>query len=377
MKKKVPFREHHLFQILELFESQHLPLDVFLSSYFRSHKAIGAKDRKFIAETVYSLIRWRGLLDYLCHSPLTWETRYKKFFSIKMDDWQNDSKIPSHIRASFPKALFQLLSHSYGEEKALELCFISNTQAPVTLRVNTLKITREELIEKWKNTYHFFPCKHSAVGLHFNEKINFFSLNEFKAGFFEIQDEGSQLVAELVDVSSGDQVLDFCCGSGGKTLAFAPRMKNSGQIYLHDIRSHVLLEAKKRLKRAGIQNAQILQFNDPKKNFLQQKMDWVLVDVPCSGSGTWRRNPDMKWRFDMALFERLVPEQRQIVKAAFPFLRPKGKIVYATCSLFPQENEEQVKWVQETFPLTLLKTFSCLPEKGGKDGFFAAVFQRI
>jgi 16S rRNA C967 or C1407 C5-methylase (RsmB/RsmF family) len=376
MKKKVSFREHHLIQILELFEDQHLPLDLFLSNYFRSHKAIGSKDRKFIADTVYGIIRWKGLLDYLCQRS-SWEERYKTFCSFNVDTLLVDQRIPPHIRASFPKVLFQFLSESFGEEKALELCLISNTPAPVTLRVNTLKISRDDLIKKWKNTYRFSRCRDSSKGLFFHEKINFFSLEEFKAGLFEIQDEGSQLVAELVEASPGDQVLDFCSGSGGKTLAFAPQMQNSGQIYLHDIRPRVLLEAKKRLKRAGIQNAQLLSYDDSKKSKLLQKMDWVLLDVPCSGSGTWRRNPDMKWKFDLALLERLILEQRQIVEAAFPFLRPKGKIVYATCSLFPKENEDQVKWIQEKFPVKLLKTFSCLPEKGGKDGFFAAALQQI
>ncbi len=122
---------------------------------------------------------------------------------------------------------------------------------------------------------------------------------EFKQGLFEVQDEGSQLIANLMDPTPGDQVMDYCAGSGGKTLAFAPKMQHRGQIYLHDIRPWALDEARKRLKRAGIQNAQVVLPEDPKLNKLRGKMDWVLVDAPCTGSGTFRRNPDMKWKFSL------------------------------------------------------------------------------
>jgi 16S rRNA C967 or C1407 C5-methylase (RsmB/RsmF family) len=202
----------------------------------------------------------------------------------------------------------------------------------------------------------------------FHQKINFAELPEFQEGLFEIQDEASQLISMLVEATPKQQVLDYCAGSGGKTLAFAPLLKNSGQIYLHDIRPQILLKAKKRLCRAGIQN---VQFCLPKH---KKSMDWVLVDAPCTGSGTLRRNPDMKWKFDSSLLNRLVAEQRQIFEQALEYLKPSGKIVYATCSLFPQENQDQIQYFQEKFGLKLAKeVFQSFPEKNGMDGFFAAV----
>jgi 16S rRNA C967 or C1407 C5-methylase (RsmB/RsmF family) len=201
-------------------------------------------------------------------------------------------------------------------------------------------------------------------------------MEEFKNGLFEVQDEASQLVSFLLDAKPGQQVLDFCSGSGGKTLGFAHKLSARGQIYLHDIRDYVLGEAKKRLKRAGIQNAQVLYFNDPKKSRLKKTMDWVLVDAPCSGSGTLRRNPDMKWRFNPSSIENLEQEQRQIFTEALSYVKPGGKIIYATCSILPQENQDQVNYFLSKFPLKLLQApLETFPVDGGMDGFFAAVFE--
>ncbi len=183
-----------------------------------------------------------------------------------------------------------------------------------------------------------------------------------------MQDEGSQLIAELIEAKSGDHVLDFCSGSGGKTLAFAPNMKGKGQIYLYDNRLWILQEARKRLRRAGVQNA---QFALPRK-----KVDWVLADVPCSGTGTLRRNPEAKWKIDEKMIARLVQAQRAIVKEAFFYLKPGGKFVYATCSLLPEENEGQVSYFLKSYPLFLERVLKLLPEEEGMDGFFAAVFKK-
>jgi len=203
---------------------------------------------------------------------------------------------------------------------------------------------------------------------------NFFATEEFKQGLFEIQDEGSQLIALLVGAQPKQQVFDYCAGAGGKTLAFAPNMHSQGQIYLHDIRAHALLQARKRLKRAGIQNAQIINDDSPKLPKLKKKMDWVLVDAPCSGSGTLRRNPDMKWKFDDAMITRLVGEQRKIFERALSFMSPEGRIVYATCSIFPEENQNQIDHFVKTYNLKIEgKPFISLPKLNGMDGFFAAV----
>ena len=371
------FQKHHLFQILSLFEGQQGPLDAFLARYFRGHKAIGANDRRLICETLYGLVRWRGLLDHLLTETPSWQNRLDLFARIDPLKLVTDEKIPPHIRVSFPKDFYEMLQRAYGDEKATELCLISNEAAPTTIRVNESKISREALFDRWSKSYPITLCEQAKNGIIFQKRINFFSLPEFKEGLFEVQDEGSQLIAGLVEVSPGQQVLDFCSGSGGKTLAFAPRTQGRGQIYLHDIRSHALLEARKRLKRAGIQNAQPLSSLAPHKEKLKGKMDWVLVDLPCSGSGTLRRNPDMKWKFNKALVDRLVLEQREIFAQAVEFLAPRGRLVYATCSILPQENEEQVAFFEAELPVTLDKPFFAThPRRGGMDGFFGATFRK-
>lgn len=371
------FREYHLFNILQVFDNSNLPLDSFLRNYFRSNKAIGAKDRRYIAETIYGMIRWRGLLDYLTEKPYSWQNRYSCYLKTYPQNYREKKDIPIHIRASFPKHFFHLLEENYGQENAFSFCQISNTQAPTTIRVNLLKITREQLLSAWENKYNISPTKYSSCGITFHKKINFFDSEEFKAGYFEVQDEGSQLIGDLIKAKPHDHVLDFCAGSGGKTLAFAPKMNNKGVVYLHDIRSHALEEAKKRLKRAGVQNAQIIHYEHQEKIRLKGKMDWVLADVPCSGTGTLRRNPDMKWRFDPKQLEPLLQEQREIFEQALQYLKPEGKIVYATCSVLSQENESQIDYFQKKFSLTLDSTpFTSHPTEGGMDGFFAAVLKK-
>jgi 16S rRNA (cytosine967-C5)-methyltransferase len=371
-----PFREYHLLQILSSFEEQSLPLDVFLRNYFRGHTAVGSKDRKEICETVYGIVRWRGLLDHISEKPLSWENRFRAFTQFSQNE-DCDPALPTHIRVSFPKPFYQLLTESLGEEKAFRFCLSCNEPAPTTVRVNLLKITRDALLESWQQRYKVSPCRYSAVGIRFQEKINFFGMEEFKKGYFEIQDEASQLIAGLIAIEPGMRFLDYCAGSGGKSLAVAPRLGGSGQLFLHDVRPQVLLEARKRLKRAGIQNAQPLRVDSPNKRLLKLKMDWVLVDAPCTGTGTLRRNPDMKWKFDHQMLQRVVQEQRQIFGEALTFLKPGGHIVYATCSVLPQENQQQVDYFLERFPLEQVdETFSSFPTKGEMDGFFGIVFKK-
>jgi 16S rRNA C967 or C1407 C5-methylase (RsmB/RsmF family) len=375
---KRPFRDFHLFNILEAYEAKKLPMDVHLSHYFRAHKAVGAGDRRYISETVYGLIRWRGLLDHFLPKPPSWDSRTALFKEFNPLDHRTNAAIPLHIRASFPKPLFQRLCSHFGEERALELCYASNTAAPTTVRANLLKTTRDQLLEKWQGLYEVSACLHSNAGIVFHRKINFFALEEFKAGLFEIQDEASQLVAALVKPKAGDEVLDFCAGSGGKTLAFAPAMEGKGQIYLHDIRPFALEEAKKRLYRAGIQNAQVVLAEDPKLEVLKGRMNWVLVDAPCTGTGTLRRNPDMKWKLDLGGLEALRQEQCSIFEQALEYLSPKGHIVYATCSILPEENEEQMNLFKERFKLECVGPFfQSFPQKNGMDGFFGVVFKQL
>lgn len=374
---QIPFREHHLLTLLKGYSEQSLPLDLFINQYFRQNKALGSKDRGFIAETVYALVRWMGLLDYLGGSNHSWEERYRLYTETDLDSFKAREDIPSHIRVSFPEVLFKLLESNYGTEKAIDLCLISNSPAPTTIRVNTSLITREELLKKWKDLYEATPTPLSKDGIIFHKKMNFFELPEFKEGFFEVQDEGSQLLAEMVQAKPGERVLDYCAGSGGKTLAFAPKMKGKGQIYVHDIRLHALHEARKRLGRAKIQNFQLLPHTSPQLNKLKKKMDWVLVDAPCTGTGTLRRNPDMKWKFDLETLTRLTGQQRTIFERALSFLAPAGRIIYGTCSLLKEENQIQLDHFIRTYDLIQEgDVFQSFPSHGGMDGFFGVVLKR-
>ena len=213
------------------------------------------------------------------------------------------------------------------------------------------------------------------MGIQFQQKANFFAMEEFKEGLFEIQDEGSQLLADLIAANPQQKVLDYCAGSGGKTLGFAHKLRGKGQIYLYDIRPLALKQAKKRLLRAGIQNAQLI-LNDKQWKPLKKSMDWILLDVPCSGSGTLRRNPDLKWKFKADQMGTLIQEQRNIFEKSLPYLKRGGSIVYSTCSLFQEENEKQIEYFLEHFPFELDGEPSCwLPQKGGRDGFFGAVLK--
>jgi 16S rRNA (cytosine967-C5)-methyltransferase len=355
------FRQYHLSAVLESLESQKIPLDALLSRYFRFHKALGSKDRLFISETLYHYVRWKNLYQHLKVEPSPLDPLV----------YLQDESIPLHVRYGMPQDLYDMLINAYGEEKTCDVSLISNVRAPLTIRVNPLKISREDLLAKWAGTYKVAPCPQSPYGIHFLEKINFFTQPEFLEGLFEIQDEASQMAAELVKAKPKQHVLDYCAGAGGKTLAFAHRLENTGQIYLHDIRPHPLAEARKRLNRAGVQNVQFT-LSPAQKN----RMDWVVVDVPCTGTGTFRRNPDLKWKFDASRLENLLLEQREIFQEAFSYLHPQGTIVYMTCSILPQENEAQAAYFQKTYGLEVVETFQTLPIANGMDGFFAIAFKK-
>lgn len=375
---RLPFRHYHIIQILEGFDTQNLPLDYFLSNYFRANKAIGSKDRGFIAETVYDLIRWRGLIDFVCPKPATWHQKLELYLSPNWPQQKENHLLLPHIRLSFPKELYDKLVESHGENKATEICLASNSRAPTYVRVNSMKISRDDLLNRWKGVYDIEPCRHSPEGIVFNKRINFFELAEFKEGLFEVQDEGSQLVAQQVNALPGELVMDYCAGAGGKTLAFAPKMQNKGQIYLYDIRQSALQDSRKRLRRAGIQNAQIIFEGTEKLKRLKKKMDWVLVDAPCSGTGTLRRNPDMKWKFSEEMVKRLVSEQRVIFEKALSFVKQGGKIVYATCSILNDENQNQTDHFIKTYNLKLVgDPFISIPLQNEMDGFYCATFQKL
>lgn len=364
---RLPFCDYHISAILEKAALSEKPLDLILSSYFKIHKSLGAQDRRVIGETLYQMVRWKSLLEYFCPSKRGID-RLQAFRKISLFECQQNPSIPEPIRLGLSFFLFEKFCTAFGKEKTRELARLLNMSAPTTIRVNTLKISPEKLLEEWSGKFQLKRCQSAKNGIQFQKREALFSLPEFKKGFFEVQDEGSQLIAELVEAAPGDHILDYCSGSGGKALAFAPQMLGKGQIYLYDNRPWILQEARKRMRRAGVQN---VQFILPK-----QKVDWLLTDVPCSGTGTLRRNPDAKWKIDAAMIQRLIQEQREIVQTSLKFLKTGGRLVYATCSLMPEENENQVAYFLKTLPLELEKQMTFFPEENGRDGFFAAVFKK-
>jgi 16S rRNA (cytosine967-C5)-methyltransferase len=377
---KYSFCDNHILLILKQYQPQNKPLDAFLSIYLRNNKSIGSKDRKYIANTCYGIIRWQGLLDYLVSSPITLEKRLEKYLEVQSccSKYVDDTTIPLHIRLSFPKTYFTQLQNNFNIDKVIEYCLISNTQAPTTIRVNLLKAQRQQLYDSWKDIYDITLSKRCDTAIHFNKKINFFASEEFKSGKFEIQDEASQIVSSHITPHPKDLVLDYCAGAGGKTLAISPLMNNTGQIYLHDIRTFALLEAKKRLKRAGIMNAQLLMPDSPTKDRLKNKINWLILDVPCSGSGTLRRNPDMKWKFSDETIPSLVALQRKIFDEAIVYVKKQGYIAYITCSIFKEENEEQIEYFIKTYNLKRHKPSIALwPKNNEGDGFFLSILKKI
>lgn len=370
------FRDHHLLQLLEGYFKGSAPLDMAICRYFRDHKALGSKDRYAVAEAAYALIRWRGLLETLLPEG-SWLDRLRLYNEGAWKDKGAEGLPPHlapHIAVSAPEFLYRKLTDCYGVEEARRLCLVSNEVAPTTVRVNRLKCSREQLLERWQGRYNVVATAHSPDGIIFVEKVHFYSMAEFQEGLFELQDEASQLVAQLVGVAPGQLVLDYCAGAGGKALAIAPQLERRGQLFLHDIRGHALQEARRRLRRAGVENAQFLVAGSGALERYKKKMDWVLVDAPCSGTGTLRRNPDMKWRLDKEMVERLIGQQRQIFERALSFLKPGGSIVYATCSIFDEENEKQLVHFQKTYNLQISgQPFKSGLISGGMDGFFGAV----
>lgn len=369
-----PFRESHLLKLLDQYDHNNAPLDLMVSQYFRQHKSIGSKDRKAIAEVLYQMVRHRSLIDFHTHGEKNWKNRYNTYSNFNLEESFSNPNIDDHIKVSFPKNLFDKLQRDYGKEKALKIGKLSNLRAPITIRVNPLKVSLDQFIESMEDEHPLEKCSHSPYGLRFLERFSLFQTDEFKNGYFEMQDEASQLVANLIDAKPKQKVLDYCSGSGGKALAIAPQMERSGVLYLHDIRPGILRQAKKRLKRAGVQNSQILEPQAKKNKKLYSKMDWVLIDVPCSGSGTYKRNPDLKWRFSEEMLEDLTYVQREIFEKALKYLKPDGKLVYSTCSLLTDENENQVNYFLKNFPVTLDKTFKSVDQMDQMDAFFGAIF---
>ncbi len=415
-----------------------LPVDALFADYFRAHRYMGSKDRAGVSDLVYYALRNGGAIEWHLEQAnkaanprrtimlAAWFSglagkepeieAMRKLFSgekycpavltdaeigvlQRVEDAELDHpKMPRPARLNYPDWMDGRLKDAFGEEIDVALKAL-NEQAPIDLRTNLLKCKdRGDLILSLDADGYFAgPTPHSPIGVRLKKRLPAFNTKAFKEGMYEMQDEGSQMVSLMVQAKPGQKVIDFCAGAGGKTLAIAATMQNKGRILAWDASENRLKQLPKRLARAGVSNVQIHAIRDENDAFIKRHKgtaDWVVVDAPCSGSGTWRRNPDLKWRFTLEDLQEVKAIQQRILQSASRLLAPKGKLVYITCSVFRDENIFQVKqflgenptfkvvspdkmWDKHLLADPDIGEVCVLnPHKDGTDGFFAAILQQ-
>ncbi len=397
------------------------PADAVVSRYFREHRALGPRERATLAETAFAVLRKKLLFEQLARSGSGPKERRLAIlgFAAPRDFLKSALSEPEKVwldacdrvqpqdlmaphRHNMPQWLADALQAQLGDDfQALA----DNLQlpAPLDLRVNTQLAKRSEVQKALAQAgIASTPTPYSPWGLRLQDKPALQRTEVFTRGAIEVQDEGSQLLALLVDAHRGEMVVDFCAGAGGKTLAIGAAMRSTGRLYAFDVSAHRLEALKPRLARSGLSNvhpAAIAHERDERIKRLAGKIDRVLVDAPCSGLGTLRRNPDLKWRQSPQAVGELVAKQTAILDSAARLVKPGGRLVYATCSVLPQENEGVAQAFSQAHPdfvplnvaeeLTHLKVDAAAdlcagegmylrlwPHRHGTDGFFAAVWVR-
>jgi len=393
------------------------PADAVLRAFFRAHPKLGARDRAFIAETVFACLRRKRLLELLAGgmhpqrlvlaclaklrgvsarelAPLLDETETAWLREVRATSLD---ALPLGVRCDFPDWLVEKLLPELGEVRLLALARAMQQPAPLDLRVNLMKATREAVLARFaRDGIDAEPMPLSPLGIRLRGKPAINRHELFLSGAVEVQDEGSQLLGLLVAPRRSDIVVDFCAGAGGKTLLIADLMHSHGRLYAFDTSDRRLANLKVRAARAGLSNIRsqlIASEHDTRLRRLREKADRVLVDAPCSGFGTLRRNPDLKWRQTPASIEEMRAKQASILAAAARLVRPGGRLVYGTCSILREENEDIVAAFVAahpgftTEPVTAVLTHARVPldtgeylrlspHEHGCDGFFAAVLER-
>ena len=400
------------------------PADSIVSRYFRDHRSLGPRERATLAETVYAVLRKKLLFDHFAPSGSGPKERRlailgfdgpRDFLKGALNDQEKNwldqidtvktADLMERHRHNLPEWLVQPLKQQLGAE-FWPLVEALNQPAPLDLRVNTLNDKRPEVQKELKSAgIKSTTTPYSPWGLRLQDKPQLAKVDVFARGAIEVQDEGSQLLALLLDAKRGEMVVDFCAGAGGKTLAIGATMRNTGRLYAFDTAAHRLDALKPRLARSGLSNvhpAAIAHERDDRVKRLAGKIDRVLVDAPCSGLGTLRRNPDLKWRQSPQSVAEMTVKQAAILQSAARLLKPGGRLVYATCSLLPQENEAIAQAFSaangEFSPLLVADILSNLkveaaaslcsggalgqdylrlwPHRHATDGFFAAAWVR-
>ena len=380
--------------------------DKAIEKLFKSNSRWGSRDRRFVAEAVYEIVRHRRYFDYLAFgtqkSYFRKETRRSiqrliqvhlyftepdewyefdepdKTFTPEMIEARQEKNVSPEVQYSFPDEIVGIFKKQFGDQYATILQSL-NQPAQVYLRVNTLRGKLEDL----KTQLAVDNIEVDAVPdipncVQMRERKNTFNTQAFKKGLFEVQDAASQKIAILVDPQPGERVCDACAGGGGKSLHLASLMKNKGKIISMDIHEWKLAELKKRAARGGVDIIETKLIDSTKAiKRLEKSFDRVLLDVPCSGSGVFRRNPDAKWKLTMEDLERLQQTQKEILDDYSKMVKANGRLIYATCSLFEVENQKQVSDFIKRHPeWTLIKEEIYRPDLQGFDGFYGAVLQR-
>ena len=393
------------------------PADTTLRYFFKNER-IGSNERALVAETAFGVLRHRLLLEVSCAgnaTPRRMALAYLVKFGgynlreiepvLKRDEseWLATVKgikpadQPLSVQAELPEWLVDKMRSSYTDEEILTLGTAMQQGAPLDIRVNTLLAKRDEVLaELDRQKIAASPTPYSPIGIRLKDKIPLNRDELFTSGKVEVQDEGSQLLGFLLAPKRSDMVVDFCAGAGGKTLMLSALMSSQGRLYAMDVSEKRLANLKPRLKRSGASNIQpmlIAHENDLKVKRLAGKMDRVLVDAPCSGLGTLRRNPDLKFRQSPQSIAELNQKQRAILASAARLVKKGGRLVYATCSILPEENQHIVQEFLNSHPdFTLRPAAEVLkqqkialemgdylelrPNLHATDGFFAAVLEK-
>ena len=405
------------------------PADRLISQYFRARRYIGSKDKRSISKTIYQVLRQRLSFTYLLQkhelavtprflvavSLLKEELNLESYFdgvaynpkpfssdafkSFRALDFLELDSAPISVQLNIPEWLAPKLQKSLAENYVKEMKAL-NCRANTDIRVNLLKVSMHDMVDLLESTT--FECLQSKLSpwcIRFDQRVALTSLDSFRQGYFEIQDEGSQLLALASEASAGEKVVDFCAGAGGKSLAMAMMMNNKGVIYACDVHSKRLEQLSIRAKRAGVHNVRVHGLSSEHDKWIKQhrKMaDLVLIDAPCSGTGTWRRNPDSRWNLKPEHLNNLLVLQQSILQSASRLVKPGGRLLYATCSLLAEENQLQIeqflannldfKYRKIELPETTLSQLSANEYQqhqlmlstaiSGTDGFYVCALQR-
>jgi 16S rRNA (cytosine967-C5)-methyltransferase len=412
---------------------RHRPASLALAEWGRSHRFAGSRDRSAIGTLVFDALRRRASLGWRMGE----ETPRVLALATLRDVWQISAEeiaaicdgsqhapaalteqerrrleageevfadAPGWVRAELPEWLYAELVAGFGDGAATEGRALAE-RAPIDLRVNTLKADRPRVVKALEK-YGAEPTPFSPWGVRIappgpqDKNPNVEAEAGHGKGWYELQDEASQIATHLAGVGPRQQVLDLCAGSGGKTLGFAALMQNTGQIHAYDADKQRLRPVFERLKRAGVRNAQVLAAGDETAlAALEGRIDVVFVDAPCSGSGVWRRRPDAKWRISPEALAQRIEDQRAVLRLGAPLVKPGGRLVYATCSVLPSENQAQTAWFLASNPdFTQRNWRECWqtsalgpapavlddkfamqlsPARQGTDGFFVSIFDRL